>query len=128
MPTRPKRPCSHPKCPALVSEGRFCPQHTTEHNRSVKRSRTDKEENKFYASVEWKRLRKYKLTLNPLCERCEREGGIVLATIVHHKAPLKSGGDWLPTVDELESLCLSCHSREHAPPNRALKLYTYSGA
>ena len=125
MPTRPKRPCNHPGCPELVSEGRFCSKHTTEHNRSVKLSRTDKDENKFYDSVAWQRLRKYKLTLNPLCERCEREGGVVVATIVHHKAPLRSGGDWLPTVDELESLCPSCHSREHAPSKRTPKLYPY---
>jgi len=114
MPTRPKRPCNHIHCRNLVEPGeRYCPDHKTEVNRWVKRNRKDREQNRFYDSAAWKRLRRFKLNEAPLCERCFKKGYITPATIVHHKAEIRKGGDYLPTVDELESLCKSCHSKEH---------------
>ena len=113
MPIRPLKPCNQPRCPALV-DGRYCDKHKKQNNRLIKERRTDKEQQRFYDSAAWKKLRKLKLSINPLCERCEREGRTVLATIVHHKDYIREGGNLLPTLEELESVCLSCHSREHA--------------
>ncbi len=114
MPRKPKKPCTAPRCPELVEAGtRFCPIHTTEQNRHARMNRTDHDEKRFYNSIAWKRLRKAKLSQDPLCERCAKEGIVRQAEVVHHKEEIREGGDRLPTLDELESLCKRCHSREH---------------
>ena len=114
MPRRPKLPCRRSGCPELVEPGEgYCPKHKKENNRYIKQNRTDKDIAPFYDSKEWKRLRKLKLATNPLCEVCEREGRTTIATIVHHKEEIRKGGDYLPTLEELESVCLPCHSGIH---------------
>lgn len=59
--------------------------------------------------VHWKRLRKMKLTRDPVCETvdCGRP-----ASEVDHVLPLAKGGenDW----ENLQSLCHPCHSRKTA--------------
>ena len=114
MPVAPKRPCAAPRCPALVEAGeRYCPEHKRENNRRVKRSREDKKEQRFYDSAAWKRFRAMKLAEQPLCERHLAKGETVVATTVHHQEEIREGGAWLPSFDEVESLCRSCHSKEH---------------
>ena len=63
-----------------------------------------------YTTQRWQRLRKYKLQLNPLCEACLQLGGIVPAVAVDHRTPISAGGDPYPPLDQLASLCTSCHS------------------
>ena len=105
MPTRPKKPCGHPNCPNLIKPGqRYCERHK------------DKDPKRFYDSASWQKYRKYKLSINPLCEECQREGRTTLATLVHHKVPIMDGGEVLPLISELESLCLVCHNKRHGPP------------
>jgi len=59
----------------------------------------------FYACSSWRKLRAYKLSINPFCERCN-----ALAVEVHHiKDRLKYPALSLNIVN-LESLCKSCHS------------------
>lgn len=57
----------------------------------------------------WRRLRAMVLADSPLCAECERDGRVTLATDVHHKTPLREGGE--NTFGNLEPLCHSCHSR-----------------
>ncbi len=114
MPIRPKLPCRKLNCKELVPAGQgYCSKHQTEYNRQVKERRTDKEYSKFYSTIEWKRLRNLKLQMNPLCERCEKQGRTTIATIVHHIEEIREGGDRLPTLEELESICKPCHSKHH---------------
>ncbi len=121
MPYRPKTPCNHFQCPKLITPGdRYCDEHTWEKQRKYNRNhkaarakRDDHKENAFYGSVRWKRLRAMKLAEAPLCERCEEQGRVVQAAVVHHTTPVKADGDYLPTLAMLESLCKSCHSKEH---------------
>ena len=70
-----------------------------------------RETSKLYTS-KWQKLRAYYRALHPLCERCESLGIIRPANLVHHKVPVKSGGDLLD-VDNLESLCVWCHRIRH---------------
>ena len=115
MPVRPRLPCRQPGCKELVNAGdRYCPKHKKDYNRHIKQNRTDKDIAPFYKSKEWKRLRLMKLAANPLCEPCEKAGRVTIATIVHHIEEIRDGGDRLPTLEELESVCLSCHSRWHS--------------
>jgi 5-methylcytosine-specific restriction endonuclease McrA len=67
------------------------------------------ENNKWpYYTPRWRRLRKLKLTEDPLCAHCLTP---TPATQVDHKKPIEQGGDpW--EWDNLQSLCAGCHSRK----------------
>jgi len=72
----------------------------------------------IYQDPRWKRLRAAKFRENPLCEKCEAKGMVVMAKEVHHKIPFQTGRtpeeverlafDW----DNLQSLCITCHKEE----------------
>lgn len=55
----------------------------------------------FYHSKEWRKLRKYKVTKNPICEV---EGCHNATHTVDHIIPIKKGGKPL-AWDNLQSLC-----------------------
>ena len=60
----------------------------------------------MYDSKRWRVLRRRKLFIDPLCERCG-----VVGRDVHHRVDLSDGGDPF-AVTNLESLCRSCDSKE----------------
>lgn len=78
-------------------------------------------------TVRWVKLRRDKLSLHPLCERCEREGRVQAATEVHHVIPVERG----LTADEkqrlmfdphnLMALCHDCHVKTHTEMGRSGK-------
>lgn len=57
----------------------------------------------YYQSKEWKKLRAYKLSLNPLCEDCEEQGITTPGHTVDHIQPRKQGG-----TDHLYNLRTRC--------------------
>jgi 5-methylcytosine-specific restriction enzyme A len=61
---------------------------------------------KFYTSTKWRKLRDYKLSINPFCQRCNQ-----IATEVHHIIDRKDRSDLELRFNNLESLCKSCHSK-----------------
>ena len=63
-----------------------------------------------YNTPQWLRLRKVKLQQQPLCEVCMRRGRLVPANTVDHIVSIKAGGHPFPTLDELMSMCTSCHN------------------
>lgn len=103
MPRRPKRSCSHPGCPELT-DGQYCDQHRREEYKKYNRFKRGEFSKRFYNSPQWQRLRKKKLSQNPLCEHCEREGRVTPATVVDHIVPIKEGGAALD-INNLQSLC-----------------------
>lgn len=85
----------------------------------------DKDYKRMIHTVEWLRLRKAKLSANPLCERCKAEGRITPATEVHHVVPVEDG---LSANDKrrlmfdyhnLRSLCHACHVLTHTEMGRS---------
>lgn len=77
---------------------------------------------KLLNSPEWKKLRAWKLSVNPLCELCQAEGYVRLAVDVHHKRPVEGasrliGRDGMVercySRTNLQSLCVQCHIRVH---------------
>ena len=110
MPYKPKRPCSHPGCPALTSS-RFCEAHTKLDRQIYDRYRRDPAHHKHYGRA-WQKIRAAYLSAHPLCERCLDAGKSVPAALVHHRTPLSDGGthDWR----NLQALCDRCHSSHHA--------------
>lgn len=69
----------------------------------------------------WRKVRAYKIKLNPFCERCFKLGKIVPIQIktdgnfgvVHHKKPVEQFPELRLLIDNLESLCWRCHEIEH---------------
>lgn len=72
---------------------------------------------KKYKSKRWQKLRREKLIQNPLCERCMSKGIYNSAYIIHHKDYVTDKNYMDDTVfynlDNLESLCIECHNKEH---------------
>ena len=61
-----------------------------------------------YNTSRWHRLRLAKLRANPLCEHCIKP--TMAAQVDHIQAIAKGGDPW--AWDNLQSLCVSCHSRK----------------
>jgi len=104
MPMAPPRPC--PTCGALR-----CQRHTVSHT--------------WDARVPVERLRGRKLQQartrlfqrQPLCEPCQQQGRLTVATLRDHRIPLAEGG----TEDEAneQAICYRCHvEKTHAESRR----------
>src|SRR6478672_7924455 len=63
-----------------------------------------------YNTAAWQRLRKVKLSVDPMCETCARRGRITLAIAVDHVVRINEGGEAFPSLDGLRSLCAQCHN------------------
>jgi 5-methylcytosine-specific restriction enzyme A len=74
----------------------------------------DPDASRFYHSARWRKARLMKLRRQPLCELCLIQGRLVAAALVHHMFELASRPDLALDLDNLQSLCPSCHSRLHA--------------
>lgn len=61
----------------------------------------------------WHRLRRLVLDTGPLCRMCAARGVTTPATEVDHITPISEGGP-ARDMDNLESLCSSCHSAKTA--------------
>lgn len=66
----------------------------------------------YYATKAWREARAAQLRKQPTCERCEKRGKLVLATVCNHRTPHK--GDWALFIDpdNHESVCAPCHDGE----------------
>jgi 5-methylcytosine-specific restriction protein A len=83
------------------------------------RAPAEKERTKFYSSARWMRLRKAFLAEHPLCVRCETEGRLVPATIVHHIRERLERPDLALDPANLLSMCDKCHSSLHKSKGQA---------
>jgi len=68
---------------------------------------------RFYVSKAWREVRKMQLYSEPLCEECFPDE-IVPATVVDHKESLKHSPSKALILNNLTSLCKSCHSKKTA--------------
>lgn len=79
--------------------------------------RDDPEIAKKYRSKRWKKTRALKLSMQPFCERCLKEGIYKEAYIVHHKDYVTDKNylddNVFYNLDNLESICIEHHNQEH---------------
>jgi 5-methylcytosine-specific restriction protein A len=73
----------------------------------------DRERDRLYQSATWKKVRAIKLGRTPFCERCFANDVLIDADHVHHKRSPPEYPEGTFDLDNLESLCKSCHSRLH---------------
>ena len=78
------------------------------------RAARNREADRFYSSAAWVSIRRSKLACDPLCEVCKALGMLVPARVVHHRVGVLECIDGRLDMDNLQSLCASCHSRLHA--------------
>lgn len=61
-----------------------------------------------YNGRKWRKVRKSKLDVNPLCELCDKQDKVTVATVVDHIVQVKKGGAGYD-MPNLQSLCKPCH-------------------
>lgn len=114
--------CSKVGCNKLVKKpGRYCDAHKTveqenkkENNRYYDKNIRDRKADAFYHSDEWRKTRTSVLIRdNYLCTRCLADGVLKKAEVVHHIVELKDDWSKRLKIDNLESLCDSCHNKHH---------------
>ena len=98
--------CSHPRCSAIVRT-KYCDEHKHIQSDVLRDTRGTTSEQGY--GTTWQKVRKIHLFKNPLCEVCKQQGIVKPANEVHHKNALRNGGT--NEVDNLQSLCKSCHSK-----------------
>lgn len=107
MPSRPKTPCKHPGCPALVPAGtKYCEKHKALHPEEVRSA-----EGRGYDS-RWRKARKAFLQAHPLCMECMKEGRYVKATVVDHIIPHRGDQKLFWDRNNWQGLCKRCHDRK----------------
>ena len=106
MPYKPKRPCSYPSCPWLVS-GRYCEEHQKIITAHYNKHERDSASKRRYGRA-WRKIRDRYLAEQPLCEKCREAGRLTNAGEAHHIKPLSKGG--IHAENNLMALCKRCHS------------------
>ena len=102
MPTI-SRPCRNRGCP----NAQPCDAHPIDRNQN----RVKKPSDAFYGSAQWQKARSAYRNRHPLCERCEREGRVKIADMVHHIKPTDTHPELKTDWNNLESLCRDCHEQ-----------------
>lgn len=110
MPNRPKRPCGHPGCPVLISEGSRCENHKKQETRRYDEQRGTAHQRGYTAR--WQRYSKWFLRQsdNVFC-KLQLPGCSNLAGGVDHIVPPNGPRDplfWEPTNHQ--SACIHCNS------------------
>lgn len=74
----------------------------------------DKEAKAFYDSDAWKKCREVVLKRDDyLCQDCLEKDDLIPADMVHHIEELRDNPDRALDINNLKSLCNSCHNKYH---------------
>lgn len=80
----------------------------------TRRYEHDIKTNEFYHSSDWQSVRQLALTRDHyLCQVCKRKGIIKQGNTVHHIVPIKDDWNKRLDLDNLETICMACHNKEH---------------
>lgn len=117
---KPLKPCATPGCPELTREF-YCTYHKqkaekrrAERDKYYDRHVRDKKSREFYKSQAWERLRLRALTRDSfLCQECLKNQKLTRANLVHHIRPIREHWDERLKLENLVSLCHTCHNRVH---------------
>ena len=110
MPRKPAKVCEHPGCGTKTHIGNYCDTHRPKPKSGFNVERKEGYYT-FYNSSRWRKLSKAYRRRHPLCVNCKENGKTTEAKHTDHKVSTEEGGalyDW----NNLQSLCVSCHSRK----------------
>ena len=112
MAIRPKKQCNHPGCPDLTLHGQ-CDRHRKQANKRWDGQRGTPKERGYADS--WPKVREMKASRDPLCEEClKRVPRIEIELdVVHHIYPIKTHPELRLVMENLMSLCITCHAEIH---------------
>jgi 5-methylcytosine-specific restriction protein A len=114
MPVSLNRYCSHAGCHSFAVPGSSCcAMHRHTQGRAYDAVRANEPEHLFYLQPQWRALRAQHLSEYPLCARCEQQGLVTVAVVVHHLVEIRDRPDLALDPDNLQSLCVSCHDAVH---------------
>lgn len=125
MPTHPKHPCSHPRCPELVERGKSrCPTHEVRENKVREEQRGTAHERGY--DSKWKKARVFYLRRHPLCVNCLKEGRTVPARVVDHIVAHNGDQTLFWDSNNWQALCdftspFNCHGTKTAREANARK-------
>lgn len=90
-----------------------CAKHKTSDKAPRKRyeHHYDERGRNIYDTPEWKRIRKAKRILNPVCEVCEKYGMSNPTQIVDHIIEIEDGGEPFD-INNTQSLCTMHHNKK----------------
>lgn len=125
--------CSNP----VVVGKRYCSKHllsavaypkmTQEQKLRYKLKQKQTQENEvrsklqeFYQTSAWKKLRDDKLITHPWCASCLQRKRSVAAQEVDHVIPVRLRYELRNSLNNLQSLCSSCHSKKTARDRRGI--------
>lgn len=92
-----------------IAEGESgCPTCKKSSTKKYDKNYRNQENDKFYHSREWKRVRGLQLYKHPFCSMCPNP-----ATIADHIVEIEDGGAKL-SLSNLQSFCSSCHNTKTA--------------
>ena len=106
MPYKPKKPCTHPGCPELVENGKYCEKHKHLHPEESRSASS-----RGYGR-EWQKASKQYLATHPLCVQCMAEGRYVKATVVDHIRPHRGDPVLFWDRGNWQALCKEHHDRK----------------
>ena len=93
----------------------FCLGKKKDRHRLYDEHRRDKRAEAFYKSKEWNRIRLQALVRDHfLCQECLKHRRITKAVIVDHRIPISVDWSLRLSLDNLQSLCQSCHNKKTA--------------
>ena len=88
-----------------------CPTCKTKRQKEYDNSRVSSQDRGYDHT--WHKLRKLKLSQDPLCEVHLQQGQIIAASIIHHIQPIDMHPQLRLVMDNLQSLCNDCHEEIH---------------
>ena len=111
----PQRNCFHPSCRLFIPfTETYCDKHEPNKEYNQARRRFDGEYISFYKSRAWTNVRKVAMMRDDyLCVNCTRNDIIKPAQLVHHVIEVKTDWDKRLDLNNLESICESCHQKIH---------------
>ena len=120
---KPKRKCSNRRCRVLIDyDKKYCDKHkedANKHHKTYDKYKRDRRSMSLYHSVAWRKLRRQALIRDEwLCQMCLKEGILTQAKIGDHIIPIKQDWDKRLDIDNIQSLCMSCHNKKTNEENK----------
>lgn len=89
---------------------------------TVNRYRYETNNNTFYHSQAWRRLRRQALERDKhLCQICLQHNELTFADTVHHIKPIRSNDSEKLSLENLVTVCRKCHNELHREKPMTLK-------